>query len=329
MIHCMATISVHIVTWNSAVWIAGCIQAIQAQTFTDYSLLVIDNASKDDTLAHIPPYVPVQIMPSNIGFAAAHNYAIRATDSSFILTLNPDVWLLPDFLQSMLYAISLDERIGSVSGQLIQVDSFAGLPSTPPDHPRIDSTGLYMDANRRQGLRYHGQSVNGEVAGPIFGVDGAAAFYRRSMLQDIAHEGQFFDELFHSHKEDVDVAWRAQLRGWNAWYNPEAVAYHVRHFRPGQRRLVEAEIKRRAVRNRWYLLIKNELPATFWEDLSAILVYDLFILAYILVQEPYSLRAIGDLIRDLSHLRMRRKQVQSRRLVGAAEMRKWLRGIKW
>ncbi len=82
----------------------------------------------------------------------------------------------------------------------------------------------------------------------VFGVDGAAPLYRRSMLEDIKVHDQYFDETFHSHKEDVDLAWRAKILGWRCIYTPNAIGYHKRTFKPGKRQKMVGEVKLHAVK---------------------------------------------------------------------------------
>src|SRR5688572_10879664 len=98
----MHTVSIHIVTYNSAATINACLESVRAQKGVDYCLLVIDNASSDNTveLLHLANIEPI-INSHNIGYAAAHNIAIDQTKSRYVLTLNPDVRLQPDFLRTM------------------------------------------------------------------------------------------------------------------------------------------------------------------------------------------------------------------------------------
>jgi len=111
-------------------------------------------------------------------------------------------------------------------------------------------------------------------------------------LEDIAIDDEIFDETFFMHKEDVDVAWRAQWRGWTALHVPSARADHIRGFRPGQRRSISAALRFYAARNRYLLLLKNECWHTFLHDGAAIATYDMAILAYLLAFERSSLRAL-------------------------------------
>lgn len=327
----MPKVAVNVVTHNSRAFIIPCLEAVARQTVGDVGITLIDNASSDDTLSLVRrwPGRAVRVIESdtNSGFAAAQNAGIDATDSAFVLLLNPDVIMKPTFLAEMLRAIEASPSTGSAAGRLLRIphEAFsAELIDGDAAYP-VDSAGLYMRRSRRQGLRCEGKPADPPCEGPvaIFGPDGAAPLYRRAMLDDVRLDGEVFDESFHSHKEDVDLAWRAQLLGWDSVYTPRAVAYHVRGFRPGQRRGVRAEVRRNAVRNRWLLMLKNDLPGLALRDGLFIAGYDALMLLYMLAFEQRSLPAVADFIRLLPQTLRRRREVMRRRTRHASEMARW------
>jgi GT2 family glycosyltransferase len=176
-------------------------------------------------------------------------------------------------------------------------------------------------------LRGHGEFDQGQYDNPgeVFGVDGAAPLYRRVMLEDIKMDGQYFDESFFAHKEDVDLAWRARLFGWGCWYQPQAVAYHQRSFRPGKREKVAPGTRVDAVKNRYLLLIKNETAAGWQRDWLHILWYDLKILGYICLFERSSLKAFSLLRRDWPRARAARREITRRIRVQSADILAWFK----
>lgn len=301
----MPRIAVHIVTFNSQHTIGACLQSLKTQDI-EYELCIVDNASTDGTAQYVRELgLPVHVSGENSGYSAAHNRALAMTHSDFVLTLNPDVVLQPGFLNAMLAAIETDSSLGSASGCLLRVDRLAEPPYA------IDSTGLFMRRSRRQGLRLENEPVANapQMIQQIFGPDGAAALYRRAMLDDIAINGEIFDEDFFMHKEDIDICWRAQLAGWRSVYVPDAKAHHIRQFRPNQRQRVDSRLRMLAVRNRYLLMLKNEVPRLFIRDLLRILVYEFAIFGYILLREPASLRAY------ISAWGLRRQMIRKRRSI--------------
>ena len=163
----------------------------------------------------------------------------------------------------------------------------------------------------------------GREVARIFGPDGAAAVYRRAMLEDISIGGEVFDEDFFMHKEDIDICWRAQLRGWESAYVPKAVAHHIRHFRPGKRQDVPPTMRSDALRNRYLMMIKNEIPRHLLRDLPRVLIYDLGTFSYVMLNERGSLGAYR------SAWRLRRRMLEKRRLIQARKMVPWQYMRQW
>jgi GT2 family glycosyltransferase len=257
--------------------------------YSSMELIVVDNGSTDgsvDLVRRRHPEAVVLRNPENLGYCRAQNQAIAQARGEYFLALNPDVRLLPGYIERMVEALERRPEYGSAVGKLWQ---------TVDQDPRLlDSTGLFLDRRRHQYLRGHGRPDLGQYdqAGEIFGVDGAAAFHRRTMLEDVAIDGQYFDEQFFTYMEDVDLAWRARLLGWKSWYEPSAQAFHKRRFKPGGRGRMEKEIRRIAVKNRYLLLLKNEGAEEWRRDWWRVRLYDLGIWAYILLLEQSSLGAL-------------------------------------
>lgn len=317
----MPTVAIHIVTYNSAESIRTCLDSVQAQHYRDFSVQVFDNASTDATVEIVRAAdVTIAVNATNLGYAAAHNHLIdSSTESRYVLTLNPDVWLDPGFVGAMVAALDAAPTVGSAAGLLLRTERLG----TSPTH--IDGAGLYMRRNRRQGLRHEGAAPDSAPRTPesIFGPDGAAAFYRRAMLDDVRCRGEVFDSAFFMHKEDIDLCWRAQLRGWGSLFVPTAIAHHVRSFRPGQRGRVSWLMRFYAVRNRYLLLLKNDTPRALWRDVLSIAGYELGIFAYLLLREQASLRAYTAAWALRARMLEKRREVQSRRTVSNDDMHRW------
>lgn len=314
----MNIVAIHIVTYNSAQTIKQCLQSLEQQTFTDFDVLIIDNNSSDDTI-NIVRSLGYNILsnPQNIGYAGAHNQAIALTKSTYVLTLNPDVYLHKNFLSQMIRHMNQLPEVGSASGCLFRVNCHSEESDT------IDSAGLWIENNRRQRLRYENERFTSrhKVSSYIFGPDGAAAMYRRHMLEDIKVYGYIFDEDFFIHKEDVDVCWRAQLRGWKAVYIPSAQAKHIRTFRPGKRQPISSELKLYAVRNRYLLILKNDILSHYLSDLHSSLLYDIMIIGFLVLREWSSLKYILYIVMNFQKIMKKRRYIQQTRVVSTEYIR--------
>src|SRR5579871_2507756 len=112
-------VAVTIVTYNSGRFIKRCLESVLDQNYPFKEIIVIDNNSTDGTIDILEPFdgregCRIVYNEENIGFAAAQNQAIALSDSEWVLTLNPDVLLLPDFIETLVLAGGLDPRVGSV-----------------------------------------------------------------------------------------------------------------------------------------------------------------------------------------------------------------------
>lgn len=330
----MPRVAINIVTYNSATTIDACLQGLFRQEYRDFEVSVIDNASRDDTVARVHRWqdrgVRLTVNERNEYFSRAHNCAIDQTNSEFVLALNPDVVIQPDYLSYVLRAFDRSPRVGSVNGKLLLFKAGAMNPETlslrASADDLIDGAGLMMYRSRRPYLRGNRMPGWKSCLRPqyIFGADAACGAYRRRMLEDVNIGGEYFDEDFVIYREDVDLAWRAQLLGWDSFYVPQAVGYHVRGFHLGQdRRAVPNELKRHSVKNGWLLLLKNDTMNSLLRYSSHILPYQVKIAAGLVTIEPSSLGALSDVARLLPSMMQKREQIQSRRRKSERQMAAW------
>jgi GT2 family glycosyltransferase len=302
----MNTVSIHIVTYNSAKDIEACLKSVMAQSYPVRQLILVDNASSDGTLERVNRLqlenVTVVANPTNTGFAAAHNQAIRLSTCDYHLVLNPDVTLHPDYLQVLMEAAEHLLEVGSLTGLLLS-KSQLGI---------VDSAGLTITRSRRAFDRGQGEPVSGYLTQrEVFGVSGAAALYSRKMTESISMDGQFFDEAFFAYKEDVDVAWRAQWAGWKAYCVPGATATHERGWKKGGRAERPLFVRKHSFENRYRLMWKNDRVSRLLLHLPYLLSFELAQLGYLLLKERDLLPAYFRLFRNAKALKRQRRTIRS------------------
>jgi GT2 family glycosyltransferase/ADP-heptose:LPS heptosyltransferase len=254
-------VAVIVVTWNGREHLRRCLDALARQTFRDFCTIVVDNASADGTAEMMRgEFADVRLIvnAANLGFAAANNVGIRATESPLIATLNNDAVPEPSWLAALVRVAQNDPSLGSVASKMVSAR----------DPESIDSCGIALDRagiawDRDGGYPAELVKRRQEVFGPCAG----AALYRRAMLEDVG----LFDEDYFAYLEDVDLAWRARLRRWRSYLAPDAVVRHEHAATLGD----ASPLKR-------YLLARNKvwtiakcLPARdLWRSLPLIVVYD-------------------------------------------------------
>ena len=171
-----------------------------------------------------------------------------------------------------------------------------------------------------------------EDAEEVFAICGASMLIRAQAFQDVRYQDEFFDHDFFAFEDDVDLAFRMHYMGWNAWYEPKAVAYHCRG-RFGQEnrrvwsRLFHSTKKTRAsryysVRNQWLFLLKN------LDVISLIVLFPrLFLTEFVRCLRLFffdwaNIRAIFDTIRLIPRILAKRRSIQQTKKVRGKYIRK-------
>jgi len=295
-----------IVTWNSASYIRKCLDSLICQTAKVERIIVVDNASSDDTAAIIRadyPMVQLIVNETNAGFAGGNNQAIQTVETDWVLALNPDAYITPDFLQILLSFAENDLTIGTLGGALLK-------DSDPPTaEPVVDSLGIDIYRSRNVVDRGAGQVWDGTVTDPypVFGVCAAVALYRKRMLDDTAINGEYFPSAFFAYLEDVDLSWRAWRRGWSAWIVPTAIGWHVRNGSPTGSRFSRELIHR----NRYWLIARNEPLTAVLRNLPSVLGYELFLLLKT-VKHLYLIKSYLQAFKVINRFRHARSKLPSR-----------------
>jgi GT2 family glycosyltransferase len=209
-------ISVVIPTWNGAHHLPVCLNALRRQTLSPYEVILVDNASADDTRELITrdyPEVKLIALPSNQRFAGACNAGIRASKGEAVALLNNDTEADEHWLERVAHALRQHPEAGFVASKLRLFDQ----------RDKLHSAGDFYSARGVPGNRGVWQVDEGQFDAPfVFGACGAASVYRRSLLDKVG----LLDETFEFSCEDVDLDWRAQLAGYKCAFAHDAIVYH-------------------------------------------------------------------------------------------------------
>jgi GT2 family glycosyltransferase len=318
-------VTVVVLNYKQRAYAVACLDSVLRQTYPSLEIIFIDNGSGDNTAQHIRsryPAVTVVSNSQNMFFCRAHNQAIRKARGEFILLLNADMVLTDTCAEQLVQAMLLDDRAGMVSGKLLRM----GRRLRPLDPAVIDSTGLWFSRQLRHFDRGALDQDRGQFESLeyIFGPSGAAPLYRRTMLDDISFEGEFFDEDFVMYREDADLAWRAQWRGWKCLYTPHAIAHHVRGLGPEHgRKNIDPAINLHSIKNRFLMRIKNQTGMQAARLLLPMLWRDLQVIGYVLCRERTSLPAFALVVKLLPRLLKKRRHIMAGRAVSNSYMAQW------
>ncbi|MDD4899131.1 MAG: glycosyltransferase family 2 protein [Candidatus Omnitrophica bacterium] len=278
----MPGISVVVATYNSQSKILPLMKSLFAQGVLPLEVIVVDNASSDQTLKLLQENYPqIKLIKNsfNAGFAKAYNRGIKESRGDFVLALNDDIELQEHFLKKICSAAENDEKIAAIQPKVLQNSG-----------KLIDTIGIKLSLLRRFYNRGYGEPDNEKYNCPgfIFGVSAAAALYRKKSLESVRQDGEYFDEDFFCIAEDIDLSWRLQKKGWRSFYCPQAVCIHLGGVSRKRGRFTQYL----SMRNRYFMLLKNE---SIWGVLRlpfVFLIYDLWRNLYMLLTSPgYFLKA--------------------------------------
>jgi GT2 family glycosyltransferase len=213
------SVAVLVVNWNAGALLARCLEALQRQTYRPDRIVVVDNASSDDSLelaaAHLRSVQLIQL-PDNVGFARANNVAARcAGPVDALALLNPDAFAEPGWLKALVQAAEQEPEVGAFASQMRLASS--------PDN--LDGAGDSYHVSGRAWRNGHGEpgSLWSDRDREVFAPCAAAALYRRAAFDDVGG----FDERYFCYFEDVDLGFRLRLRGHRSLYVHSAVVHHV------------------------------------------------------------------------------------------------------
>lgn len=295
-----ARVSAIVVTWNSGKDIVSCIESLVTQSYPLLEIIVIDNSSKDNSVTLVKkgfPHVRLLRMERNLGFAGANNVGISNSEGEYVLTVNPDVVLKADYVEKLVGTLDrLNRNVGSATGKLLRDDGVT-----------LDSTGIKAAVAVRFFDRGAGEPDRGQydTEENILGPCAAAALYKRKMLQEIMLRDGYFDSSFFAFFEDVDLAYRARIAGWDSIYVPEATAVHKRGGSGTRRSLVQFY----ALRNRLKILVRDIPVSTLLRQAGFLAVYEVLRFFWVSLSNPLALSSYYQVLQQMSALLKDRRRI--------------------
>jgi len=258
----MKSVTVIIPNWNGISFLEKCLTTLTKQDTDDYEILLVDNASEDESVSYVKTHFPqVEILENdtNLGFSGGVNVGIAHARTPYIILLNNDVEVEMHFVKGLLDAISQNDKIFSVSARMVNYRQ----------RQLLDDCGDTYNVFGFQAQRGVGQSVEDPrylKPAQVFSACGGAAIYRRRVFEEMGA----FDESHFAYLEDIDVGYRALLYGYENHYTPGAVVYHIGSAASGAVKYSSFKV-RLSARNSIYVVYKN-MPG-FFRVLNALPIF--------------------------------------------------------
>lgn len=237
-------ISIIIPNYNGRNYISACLDSLFKQSLIPFEIIVVDNASKDESLKIVERYKDVRLikLDKNYGFSKAVNKGIKAAKGDYVVLLNNDTEVDKDWLLELVNCIEKDDKIFSCSSKMLRYH----------ERDKIDDAGDEYNILGWAYKRGDGASIEKYNSNePVFSSCAGAAIYRKKVFEEIG----YFDENFFAYMEDVDVSYRAKIKGYKNVYCSRAIVYHIGSATSGSK--YNSFKVRLAARNNIYVVYKN------------------------------------------------------------------------
>lgn len=263
----MLECSVIILNWNGEAMLRRFLPIVIAHTQLDgVEIVVADNGSTDGSLAYLRTQsVRIIDLGYNYGFAEGYNRAIAQVDSKYVVLLNSDVEVTPNWLDTLLNYARAHEEVAVLQPKVLSWHSKQDMLQGKTEKVRFEHAGAaggmidclgYPYCRGRLLTCLEEDEGQYDAVAPIFWASGACFFINREVY---LKEGGL-DAVFFAHQEEIDLCWRLHCRGYQIMAVPQSVVYHVGGA------TLEYESPRKTFlnfRNNLLMLYKN-LPTMKW-----------------------------------------------------------------
>jgi len=327
-------IALIVLNFNKKDLLKNCLESLENLAYHDYSVIVVDNGSTDGSIELVKNQfkrITLLEVGWNSGFCKGNNIGITyAINQGFeaIAVLNNDIEVVPNFLTSIVDAVDIKNKFGMISTKVVlfknpQIIDALGFMITP------DGLGKNLGAGEA--------AETAMTEREVFCPTGAATFYCKELLEDIKQENEYYDEDFEYCYEELDLGWRARLRGWKCRYAPNAIAYHHKSATAGGYSKSWAYYSNR---NIFFNIIKN-YPSLFYLSKALFLSFARYIILLwglivhrgvgFVISENIGavktakifIRSIINSMRKWKKMVIKRKYIQRRKKINEDEIKRW------
>jgi GT2 family glycosyltransferase len=297
-------VSILIVTHNSAPYLMACLKSLIKITYPKYEIIIVDNASTDETVSIIESIKSNNILliknSQNKGYAAANNQAAAKAHGSYLFILNPDTIVDSAFLEPLV-ACSESNPKTAVCQPLVLLF----------DKKTINLTGKVTHFLGFDWIRDY-RSTTIPVKSKLYSCSGSGFLIRTNVFATLGG----FDKHYFMYYEDSDLSWRLQLAGFNIYFIPESKLYHDYKYIPNEEYQPLKQKLFYIERNRLMTVLKNYSLKTLILifPLSLSVELGLLLLATSQGWGMTKLKTYKSLIQQIPYLLSERKRISALRI---------------
>lgn len=243
-------VSIIIVNWNGKEYLKKCLLSLKKQLQKGVEIIIVDNSSNDDSVEFVKkeyPKTKLIVNDRNLGFAQANNIGFNICVGKYILFLNNDTKVTPDFLVPLIRELASNVNTGGVQSKILLMDGSKKLDSIGAF---FTNTGfLYHYGFRKQDLPKFNKKID------LYSAKGACMLFKRSVLEKVLVDGEVFDSRYFAYFEETDLCHRVWLAGFCIKYISNSLVYH--HVGATSSGLGDEFIQYHSFKNRIDSYIKN------------------------------------------------------------------------
>lgn len=335
----MKLISINLLAYNSKKYLPYCLPSLINQTYKNIEINIIDNNSEDGTEKYINDIIKKTNKPGinyfknkkNLGFSVGHNQGINNAKGEYILIVNPDIVLAGDAIAQLVSTMEKEPRAAAIGPKLLQwkieKNEFTDL---------LDSAGLLILKSHRVVERGNSEKSNlYNLKEEVWGITGACMLVKKSALESIKYQNQYFDNSFFAYKEDIDLCYRLRLAGYKIIFAPASIGWHARTTTAGKikegkkntlakRKQKSTLINFHSYKNNLSCLIKDEFLINLLLYFPWIFFYEIKKFFYLLIFERKTLAGLYYFIKNLPLTLRWRNAIFRQRKISARDVRKFI-----
>jgi GT2 family glycosyltransferase len=243
-----AKFSIIILNYNGKEFLERCLSSVLNTNYPNFEVILVDNASTDGSVEFVKknfPSVKVIANKVNLHFTGGNNIGIKAARGEYIVLLNNDTEVHPNWLSEIVKVMEIDPSVGLCQCKLLFMDNREEIDSTGGF---INYLGLCEERGKGEIDKHQYDQID-----EIFHAKGAALVVKREVLNEVG----LFDSFFYYNYEDVDLCWRARLRGYKVVFCPKAIVYHHRSSPTKKKFQLKSEGMFHSAKNVIRMIIKN------------------------------------------------------------------------
>jgi GT2 family glycosyltransferase len=223
--HHSPSVAVVILNWNGQHFLQQFLPSVMASSYDSLKIYIADNGSNDSSVAFIKntyPQISVIELTENKGFTGGYNESLKDLNEEYIVLLNSDIEVTPNWIKPIISLFEKDEKIAAIQPKILRFDKRDEFEYAGASGGWIDAYGYPFSRGRIFDTLEIDRHQYDDVQN-IFWASGAAMFIRRKLFFEVGG----FDSYFFAHQEEIDLCWRLQLAGYKILSCPSSIVYHV------------------------------------------------------------------------------------------------------